>query len=227
MLDDAHDSEAHDSVEANGTAFNVTVRVEDAPVLAGGPMTVTWGLRTTGAAAYVALGGDRVLGRMTGFSFTGALDGANTSLADPAEGALDLGGPVGLQEVTESALTVPLLVNQFLTVERLRDALRPGENGTLILHCRWDLVAAGDREHVLGSAPVPIDLTLRVPVHRDDDMLMGVVQELVTAVLTADREDEEALARLAALRYSDAVDLVERTGGDPDRVAWVTASLRT
>src|SRR6266496_2456322 len=199
-------TEAHGTVEAAGTAFDYAARVEDVPVLAGGPMTVVWSLR--GTPGQVALGGSRVLNRVTGFSFAGTVDGVDVALTDPAAGAVDLGGPMGLRPVPESGLTVSLLVNQYLTVEKLRDSLPPGGSGMLSLHCHWDLVIVREAENVLGARPLPLDLTLRVPVRRDDDALADVVRERVDAVLWAGKQDEDALTRLAALRYPDAGRLV-------------------
>src|SRR5207342_2945934 len=108
-------------------------------------------------------------GRLAGFSFTGALDRGDVSMRDPAEGRPDLGGPLGLQVVDDSPLTIALLVNQFLTVERARDVVPPGEERLLDLTCRWELVAAARREGLAGSAPAPVTLALRVPLRRDDE----------------------------------------------------------
>jgi hypothetical protein len=112
---------------------------------------------------------------------------------------------------------VSLLVNVYLTVENLRTALPPGGSGVLGLRCHWDLVA--------GAEPVPLELTLRVPVRRDDDALADVVREHVDAVLRTEKPDEDALTRLAALRYPDTGRLVSASGADPQRIAWVLASL--
>jgi hypothetical protein len=203
--------------EAHGTAaaYEYTVRVEEVPVLAGGPMVAVWTLH--GPPADVALGGSRTLNRTTGFSFAGTAEGLDVPLTDPAADVVDLGGPMGARPLPEAGLTVSLLVNQYLTVENLRPALPPGGSGVLALRCRWDLVA--------GAEPVPLELTLRVPVRRDDDALADVVREQVEAVLRTEKPDEDALNRLAALRYPDAARLVSAADADPERTAWALAAL--
>jgi hypothetical protein len=213
-------------LDVEGGPVRVGVAVEDEPVLAGGPVDVVWELRLLGAGPlFVALGGERVTGRLAGFSFTATLDGADVTFADPAAGSVDLGGPLGVQPVTADGPRIEVLVNQFLTLERMAAALPAGGEGRLELTCRWEARIAPDPPAAVAVAPRPVELTCRVAVRRDDQALRALVRRHVDAVMAADREDEDARARLAALRYPDTAALVAAAGGDPDRQAWLRAAL--
>ncbi len=216
--------EATDHVNAHGIELRVSVAVEESPVLAGGPLTATWELTPVRPPVDVELGGDRVSGRVAGFSFHGRLDGSDLEFADPAEGAVELGGPVGTRQVTDS-LRVPLLVNQYLTVDAAVEAIPAGEQRLLELRCHWDLVCGKGPAGAAGKGPVPIDLTLQIPLRRDDDALAALVRQQAGALLEADRQDEDALAALAALRFPGTRDLLEELGGDPGRIAWAAAAV--
>jgi hypothetical protein len=163
-------AEAVTRVRVGGVALRARAAVDQPEVLAGGPLTVVWRLRAETGTVHVALGGDRVTGRLAGFSFTGRVQGSDVALTDPAAGSVDLGGPIGTHEVGAAEFSVPLLVNDFLTLDAARDAVPPGETRELELGCRWDL-RAGDAATVLGAAPVPLQVTLRVPLRRDDTAL--------------------------------------------------------
>lgn len=218
--------EAQKDITVDGTKVRASVRVDDSLVLAGGPLTVVWQLRAfDGRTVYVALGGNRVSGRLAGVSFGAELHGTDVVFTDPAEGAVDLGGPVGVQTVSSTGLTVAVLVNQFLTLERARPAVLAGAEGLLVLQCRWDLEIAPRRDEVLGAAPRSVKLSVRVPLRRDDASLGAIVRDLATAVLKADRQDEDALSRLVALRHPDTTAIVAEIGGDAERLAWVRAAL--
>lgn len=159
--------EAATEVRAGRVRLGVTAAVEQPEVLAGGPLTVVWGVRAEAGTVYVAVGGSRATGRLAGFSFTGrVLDpdaAAPIDLVDPAADAVDIGGPLGTHEVGVEGFTVEVPVGDFLTLAAARDAVPPGETWVLVLGCRWDL-QAGDAATVLGAVPVPVEVTLRIPL---------------------------------------------------------------
>jgi hypothetical protein len=217
---------AHREIDVDATLVEASVRVDGRPVLAGGPLVVIWRLRLLGAGPlYVALGGDRVAGRLAAFRFAATLEGSSLRFEDPAANQVDLGGPMGVQPVTPNGLDLEVLVNQFVTLEATRLALPLGGRGLLDLACHWDLLLGARPDAVFTAPARPTDLQLQVEVHRDDDALRALVRSQVEAVLRAEREDPDALARVAALRYPEADAIASSTGGDPDRLAWVRAAL--
>jgi hypothetical protein len=219
---------AHQEIEVDTNRVEASVRVDGQPVLAGGPLDVIWRLRLLGAGPlYVALGGDRVAGRLAAFRFTATLEGTSLRFEDPAANHVDLGGPMGVQAVTPEGLDVEVLVNQFVTLEAARPSLPPGGRGVLDLACHWDLLL-GARPDAVFTAPARFtDAQLQVEIQRDDDALGALVRGQVEAVLRAEREDPDALARVAALRYPEADAIAATVGGDPDRLARVRAALAT
>ena len=159
-----------EEIEADGAVVEASVRVDNQPVLAGGPLDVIWRLRLVGAGpVYVALGGDRVASRLAAFAFTASLVDSSVPFEDPTADHVDLGGPMGVQAVTPNGLDVNVFVNQFVTLEGTRLALPPGGRGVLELTCHWDLLLGPRPEAVFAAAPRPTDLRLRVEVPRHDD----------------------------------------------------------
>lgn len=216
-------------VDSADVPMRVTVWTTDG-LLAGGPLTVTWELRTRdGSTAYCALGGDRVRHRTDRMSFAAVLDGHDTPFPNPLAALADvhLGGPVAALPFGSSPLVVPVLVNQFLALEVTREQLGPGERGTLLLGCQWHPAVARSNTEALDPArQVNLDLTLRVPVHRDDLALRDLVEHWTRDLLQADRPDEDALIRLAALRHPEADRIATRIGGTAERIAWARETLR-
>src|SRR3954463_4095122 len=150
-------------LDVEGGPVRVGVAAAADPVLAGGPVDVVWALRLLGPGPlFVALGGDRVPGRLAGFSFTAALAGADVTFADPAAGSVDLGGPLGVQPVTADGPRIEVLVNQFLTMERMAGVLPDGGEGERELTCRWEARIAPDQQAAVAVAPRPVERTLRV-----------------------------------------------------------------
>src|SRR3954452_3849099 len=99
-------------LDVEGGRVRVGVAVAGEPVLAGGPLDVVWEVRLLGAGPlFAALGGERVTGRLAGFAFTATLDRGDVAFDDPAAGAVDLGGPLGVQPVNADGPRIEVLVN--------------------------------------------------------------------------------------------------------------------
>src|SRR4051794_12284197 len=178
-------------LDVEGGPVRGGVAVAGEPVLAGGPLDVVWEGRLLGARPLVvALGGERVTGRLAGFAFTATLDGADVTFDDPAADAVDLGGPLGVQPVTADGPRIEVLVNQFLTLERTVAALPDGGEAELELTCRWEARLAPDPPAAVAAAPRTVERTCRVAVRRDDEALRALVRRQIDAVMGAEREDE-------------------------------------
>jgi hypothetical protein len=209
--------------------LRVTVRFGEATYLAGGPLNVEWKAWTTEGSAFVVLAGDRARRRFARMSFAARLEGSKTRLEDPAHAPPDLefGGPAGAVSISEDTpVAIPVFVNQFLTLERTVSALPSGGHDTLVLDCRWDLTVSRQQADLLSRpATASAQLTLRLPVERDDAGLQRLVTEQARSVLASQVLDGEALGRLAELRYPGAAAIVTGLGGDHDRVASVLEAL--
>lgn len=221
-------TEAHEDIHVGSRVIRVSARLGEPSVIAGGPLVVVWNVRSTdGDPAYFALGGDRAKGRLAHMSYAAETPGVpSASFADPAGDMSDLGGPLGVQTVTSDGRDIPVLVNEFLTLERAQPAVATAVETELLLTCHWDIAVATDHERVLRPEAIhPVTLRLRIRLQRDDGALRALVRSQLAAVLATSTQDADALAAVVALRYPDTPALVTELGGTPQQIAWVSDAL--
>src|SRR5215472_10969545 len=198
--------EASLTLGGEGVALRAGFRAATAEELAGGPLEVEAFVDNTGAAPlYLALAGEGSRLRPARFSFAATVEGLDVELDDPEAGAPDAGGPATVVAVPPGeSRSQSLLVNEFLRLEKLSQALGPGE---------------------------AVALTLRV--RRDDEALEALVAGLAarsgvewTAVPSPDRE--RAIVRLAALRHPGAAAALRslQRHGDPAVRRYAERALR-
>ncbi len=193
---------------------------ESAEVLAGGPLEVELSVWPAGTdSLYLAVAADRARQRPADVEFSAALEESDAELTDPAALVSVLGGPVTVTELSrDRPFRQVLLVNQFLTLERLRPALTPGASGTLRIRCRRRLRLGLDRRRPL-EAPLVVsaDLEIRIPIVRNDSALEEEILKLVANVRGGDLSvRERALAILVSLRNPTADRQFQSLAGDDD-----------
>ena len=229
--------EASLTLGGEGVALRAGFRAATAEELAGGPLEVEAFVDNTGAAPlYLALAGEGSRLRPARFSFAATVEGLDVELDDPEAGAPDAGGPATVVAVPPGeSRSQSLLVNEFLRLEKLSQALGPGEARALTLRCRRPMPLAVTEAQAfrVGPSTPEVDVTLTLSVRRDDRALEALVAGLAarsgvewTAVPSPDRE--RAIVRLAALRHPGAAAALRslQRHGDPAVRRYAERALR-
>lgn len=199
-------------------------RAHEEEVLAGGPLRVEFFVESDASTpVYLAVGTDRARLRPADFFFSATINKREINLKDPAAGIADLGG---LGSVVEIKQGVPhrqtILVNEFLGLEDLALAVRPGEVDVLQLGCQRSLqLAASIEEESVSWQRQVVNVTLAIGVKRDDVSLKSLIAGLDTRInanrgapVSADRE--LAVAELVALRSPLALPYLRSLSDHPD-----------
>ena len=200
--------------------------------LAGGPIELEYVIECLGTVAIHVLGGmERSTLRPSLYSFRGELEGSAVALDDPQAGAVLLGGPSGTSVVEPGEiLRVPLLLNEFLLLERIIPALPPGGEGVLRVHGERPLPLATSRPQAFSVGPdaAVVASDLRLTVRRDDEALERLVDSL-RRTIEADAESavsperQRAIDQLATVGTEAARRALEGLRGHPD--PWVEMRL--
>jgi hypothetical protein len=186
-------------------------------VLAGGPLELESVIENRGdAAAKVPTGSDRSRQRPSQVSFTGTIEESGRELTDPWAALPDRGGVGGHVEVAPGAsLRQVILVNDFLSLDDLREVTAPGETGTLLLRCTR--LFSIDRDAELRQTA---DLDLRIPIVRDDDRLASLATGLNERLQTDAPPDiatrERLIAQLASVATPGATKYLQTLSAHPD-----------
>lgn len=200
-------------------------RAAHGPFLAGGPIELELVVECVGKVGVHVLGGiDRSTLRPALYAFGARLEGGGAPLGDPLEGAALLGGPSGTTLVEPGGtLRVPLLVNEFLLLERLLPSLPPGGDGLLLLHAERPLPIATSRAEAfaVGAGAPVVASDLRLPLRRDEQALERIIESL-RRTIESDRSDGEsserrrAVDQLATIGTASARRALEALAGHPD-----------
>lgn len=190
--------EAQAQLDVGGVVVRVGFRAITPVCVAGGVCEVEL-LFEVGDRFALPVGRERATGRLAHLAIDGRL--GTDVLEDPAAGAVQVGGPSGTVPVEPAAAyREPVLVNEFLGLERTPELLEPGGTGLLELDLRRALRPTGDPT---ASA------RLAVPVRRDDAALAAEIERLAGALreewrpATSNRV-ERALAALVSMRLPAA-----------------------
>lgn len=200
--------------------------------LAGGPIQLEFVVECLGRVGVHVLGGmDISTQRPMLYSFRGELVGGSAALDDPQAGAELLGGPSGTSVVEPGeTLRVPLLLNEFLLLDRLIAVLPPGGEGALHVHAERPLPLARSRAEAfcVGPGAPVVAGDLRLSVRRDDEALKRLIDSLrrsieadATSVVSPERQ--RAIDQLATIGTKEARRALETLRGHPD--PWVATRL--
>lgn len=205
----------------SGGTVQASVRVEPAPVLAGGPCWLAFRVSvddTTGPL-YLAAGIAPQPGRSGDASISASLDGP---LDDVATDTPALVGPSGAVPVEPGQpYQQRLLVNQYVRLEECLERLEPGGHGILSLTFRRPFPLATDFPTALTNPHgETIDLRVDVEIHRDDDALATVIDELAETLRrnwrdATSNEVEDAVRALVALRLPQSRDAIAAFSDHP------------
>ena len=139
---------------------------------------------------------------------------------DPLAELPDFGGPAGVVEVGPGERhQQTLLLNDFLNLESMREVLAPDESGRLHLTCRRSVPLASNEAELFASQTrtAVVEVPLAVDLHRDDEALVALVQDLLDQVVhgTASAR-ERPLGMLLSLRAPLAVERWRALADHPD-----------
>jgi hypothetical protein len=204
------------AVMAGDRTFRVTFGPADEPALAGGPVHLRVVVALlSGGPVQLAESAARATGRSREYAFTAnGPDGG--PLPDPFADAVEIGGVETFREVTtEVPVTADVLLNQFLELDRVREALPDGGTLQLAVHCRrWlRLRTQADDETAAASAIV------HVQMRRDDAELARRFQTAAAAILRAGQFDvarERLLTELVSARSPLAIGALSALLGHSD-----------
>jgi hypothetical protein len=200
----------------------LSVDRSDCEVVAGAPLTVTAAVENAGSSPlFLMVAADRGSGRPADVAFTGQLEGADLVLDDPAAGGADIGGPAGAVPLAAGRPIVQeLLVNQFLSLERLADAVPAGESRRLTLRLVRSCRLGAAQADALRARGEPVEVEVALTVRGDPAELDRIADELAQAVrLDAQPGSvarEQALTTLLALRTPAATRHLRSLADHPD-----------
>ncbi len=190
-------------VATEDISARASFRVVTSDLLAGGPVELEFLLENLKTTPFqITVSGDRARSRPGQFSFAASFEGI--VLEDPAVGMPYLGGPAGIVEVSiDKPWRQPLLLNEFLRLERTVEQLKPGAVGRLDLTCHRpiDLLSGGE-ESIL-------TINLAFLLRRDDAALAALVSDLYHKIMQGPPSlRERSITLLLSLR-SAAHDQIE------------------
>lgn len=221
-------------VTVRGAPLTVTFEVSDIPVLAGGPASGSLVIgNSAGGPVAVPVGADRARRRPRYVSMAASIDGLDLSIVDPWSGLPERGGVAGRTDVEPGGtFAQQVLLNDFLTLEDTRPAMRPGQRAMLRVDCtRWLALpnpATGSPDH---TTEVGARMLVEVPIVRDDDRLSALGEDLLDELLrrppTGVQDRERAVGRLAATAAESAPHYLEAltASGDPHLAGLATEAL--
>ena len=217
-------SSATADVETAGRTLQVVFTPDAGPLLAGGPAYLD-GVVSLGMGDPVGLlaSAARATGRSREYTFTAdGPDGA--PLRDPFADAVEIGGIETSRPLTTNApVTEHLLLNQFLTLEDLRDGIPDGHAADLVLECSRMLRLEGVPQQDAPRATAAVHLLIR----RDDAALASYYRQQADAVMAAKQFDvvrEQRLVELFSARNELARDALSSLTDHPD--GYVAARAR-
>jgi hypothetical protein len=209
----------------NNSQVAAGFRTREEEVLAGGPLRVEFFVESDASTPlYLAVGTDRARLRPADFFFSATTDKREINLKDPAAGIADLGGLGSVVEIKRGAPhRQTILVNEFLGLEDLAVALRPGEVDRLQLRCQrsLQLAASIEEESKVDWQRQVVSVTLAIGVKRDDVSLKSLIAGLAARLnanrdATVSAERELAVAELVALRSPLALPYLRSLSDHPD-----------
>ena len=160
--------------------------------LAGGPIELEFFVESVGPSALqLAVGGDRARQRPGQVSFEAELGGS--SLGDPLADVPDVGGPLGVVQVTaESPFSQRLVLNEFVRLEDTIALMAPGGSARMRVHCHRPIVLAAASNAALALRDASnVEVTLAFMLRRDDAELAALADELKDAVLHGPAAERE------------------------------------
>jgi hypothetical protein len=204
-------------LSVDGIGVRAGFRLVTKEPLAGGPVELEFFVEPLGTGPLkLAVGGDRMRQRPGQLVFEAELEG--TPLPDPFAEVPDMGGPLGLVDVSaDQPWRQPLVLNDFVRLEDAIALVEPGEMGRLRLACRRPVVLAAEAARALaadGAELVEVDLAF--DVCRDDAALAALVADLLDRVMNGPAaERERPLALLLSLRTTARAQ-IEALAKHPD-----------
>jgi len=217
--------EVFTDLEVDGVPVRAGFRVSTQDVLAGGPLEVDFVVANSGdTPVYLTVSADRSRLRPDQFTLTAGLVEPNREFGDPMADAVYLGGPSTVVSVQPSGTyTQSLLVNQFVSLEQVPDALAASgsEAGMLWLRCQRQLRISASEDRVRAAQPMSVEGTLSLPLRTDQAALDAQIAALADQ-LRSDTEptgagDREArVTELIALRSPAALGQLESLRNHPD-----------
>jgi hypothetical protein len=217
--------EVFTDITVDGVAVRAGFRALTQEALAGGPLEVDFVVANSGGAPlYLTVSADRSRLRPDQFTFNAGLVGSDRELSDPLADAVYLGGPSTVVTVQpNSTYTQRLLVNQFVSLEQIPDALAASGSGVgmLWLRCQRQFSISASQDRVRTVAPVSVEGTLSLPVHTDQAALDALIATLGDQLRsdtepTGAGEREASVAELIALRSPSARSQLESLRDHPD-----------
>jgi hypothetical protein len=210
---------------ADGIRVQAGFRVTTAGPLAGGPVELQFFVQSPGPVPLrLVVSGDRARQRPGKFSFEATFEGV--PLEDPMAGLVDVGGPAGVVAVSaDRPWQQPLVLNEFVRLERAPTHIAAGASGRLTLRCRRAMaLAATDAAAFASRPPRVVLIDLAVDLRRDDAELAALTGRLLDEVVNGPpAARERPLALLLSLR-SIAHAQIEALTGHPDPVVAARAN---
>ena len=210
------DGTAAADVTVAGRVLRVDFRSPAEPVLAGGPayLEVVISLLAGDPTRLVA-GSARATGRSREYSFS-AETPAGTPLRDPFAGAVEIGGVQTAVPVAPDAPALEhVLLNQFLTLEALRDAVPDGETADIVVRCSRTLALDGEATDDVPAATAEH----RLPLRRDDAALADTYRRAAADIMATHQftaERERLLLELTTARNDLAAEPLSTLTEHPD-----------
>jgi hypothetical protein len=201
-----NDGAAADEVETAGRILRMVFRPDAMPLLAGAPAYVD-GVISLRAGDPVALltSGARATGRSREYAFT-ATGPDGIRVTDPFADAVEMGWVETFFQLAPSTpVTEHLLLNQFLTLERVRDAVPDGDTTELVVQCARVLRLQGYPNEDAPTATAELHLRIR----RDDAAVRRRYDQAAEAIMATEQFDvfrEQRLVELVCARNELVVD---------------------
>jgi hypothetical protein len=217
-------SSAAVDVETAGRTLQVVFRPDAGPLLAGGPAYLDGTVSLVrGDPVGLLASAARATGRSREYVFTADGPGG-TPLRDPFADAIEIGGIETPRPLTTSApVTEHLLLNQFLTLEDLRDGISDGDSTDLIVECSRVLRLEGVPQQDAPRATAAVHLLIR----RDDATLARYYRQQADAIMATQQFDvmrEQRLTELFSARTELARHALSSLTDHPD--GYVAARAR-
>jgi hypothetical protein len=203
-------------VDTAGRTLHVIFRSAAEPPLAGGPAYLEAEVSLlAGPAIRLISSSARATGRSREYSFA-ARGPDGRSLRDPFADAVEIGGVQTSTPLTaERPVLQQVLLNQFLTLESVRDAVPDGHTAELEVRCVRQLGLEGQPNDNVPTAAVV--LHLRMP--RNDDELADRYRraaETITSTPQFTVGREQLLTELCTARNRLAIDALTALVSHPD-----------
>jgi len=171
-----------EEVALAGRTLRVDFQSGAEPLLAGGPVYLEVAISLlAGEPTRLVTGAARATGRSREDAFSASTP-AGTPLQDPFARAPELGGvQTALQLLVGTPAIERVLLNQFLTLEALRDAVPEGEAADIVIHCSRTLSLEGEKHGDAQAATTDLNLSMR----RDDAALSDVYKRAAAEIMAS------------------------------------------